>query len=302
MIKIETKILIVDDSPSHISLIGGILDSDYDILVANNGQQALDLVGLEKPDMILLDITMPEMDGFEVCRRLKQDEATQDIPVVFTTARSGSSDITKGLEMGASYYLTKPIDIKVLKAVVRAVLTDQSAYKRLREDINRANDMLLGFLEEGRFLIQTLEEAHTLSVLLAKACPDPNRNVLGLRELMVNAVEHGNLGISYEEKSTLHVNNQWLDEVQRRLALPEYRDKFVTVTYERTPQEIRFLIVDQGKGFDWKPYLTIEPSRVFDSHGRGIALAGKISFDMIEYRNRGNEVLAVIQFSSTDSP
>lgn len=296
MIKIETKILIVDDSPSHISLIGGILDSDYDILVANNGQQALDLVGLEKPDMILLDITMPEMDGFEVCRRLKQDEATQEIPVVFTTARSGSNDITKGLEMGASYYLTKPIDIKVLRAVVRAVLNDQSAYKRLREDINRANDMLLVFLEEGRFLFRTLEEAHTLSVLLAKACPDPNRNVLGLRELMVNAVEHGNLGISYDEKSTLHVNNQWIDEVQRRLALPEYQDKYVTVTYERTTQEIRFLIADQGKGFDWKPYLTIDPSRVFDSHGRGIAMAGKISFDRIEYRNRGNEVLAVIRF------
>jgi CheY-like chemotaxis protein/anti-sigma regulatory factor (Ser/Thr protein kinase) len=291
----ETKILLVDDSPGHISLLGGILDADYDILVANNGLEALKLVKDECPDLILLDVVMPEMDGYEVCQKLKSDPTTHDIPVVFTTANTNPEEIAKGLEVGASYYLTKPIDIKILRAVVKSVLSEQAASRALQEEAQDTTSTLNRFLDSGNFSIKTTDEANELAVLLARFCPDPKRSVLGLGELLVNAVEHGNLGITYDEKTDLYENDQWKAEVERRLLLPENRDKQVVVQYEHLDGELRFLITDQGEGFDWKPYLEIDPARVFDTHGRGIAMAAKVSFDSIQYQNRGNEVLIIIK-------
>jgi anti-sigma regulatory factor (Ser/Thr protein kinase) len=107
------------------------------------------------------------------------------------------------------------------------------------------------------------------------------------------------LGITYSEKTNLHENDRWDDEVERRMHLPENRDKRVAVHYENLDDEIRFLIIDEGNGFDWKPYLEIDPSRVFDTHGRGIAMAVKVSFDSIQYQNSGNEVLVTIKQPST---
>ena len=86
-------------------------------------------------------------------------------------------------------------------------------------------------------------------------------------------------------------------EVARRLDLPEYRELKVEVVYERTDQEIHIRIRDQGAGFDWQNYASVEPSRVFDSHGRGIAVAQIMSFDRVEYFGNGNEVMGVIRLT-----
>ncbi|MBF0455427.1 MAG: response regulator [Magnetococcales bacterium] len=290
----ETKIMIVDDSPGHISLLGSVLEADYDILVASDGPQALLQVREELPDLILLDVIMPKMDGYEVCRRLKADEETRNIPVVFTTANTDTEEIIKGLQAGASYYLTKPIDIKMLKAVVKSVLTDQDAFRSIQKDIHQSHGTLVHLLDEGHFSFQTLDEAYDLAVLLANICPDPEQSVLGLRELLINAVEHGNLGITYSEKTQLYEDDLWCEEVAKRLKHPENRKKRVRVHFEGRGDELRFLISDEGKGFDWEPYLELDPARVFDTHGRGIAIARKESFDSVHYLKAGNEVLAII--------
>ncbi|MBF0195299.1 MAG: response regulator [Magnetococcales bacterium] len=297
---ISAKIMLVDDSPGHISLLGGILDADYDILVANNGVQALELANAELPDLILLDVVMPQMDGYEVCERLKSDEKTSDIPVIFTTANSDPEEIVKGLEVGASYYLTKPINSKILRAVVKSVLEDIADNKSLQEGLDTTDKSSYDYLDKGTFSIKTTEDAYNLAVQLARLCPDPQRSVLGLLELLMNGVEHGNLGITYSEKSELNETDQWKQEVERRLQLPENINKSVVVEYEKLDEELRFFIVDEGKGFDWEPYMEIDPNRVFDSHGRGIAMALKVSFDSITYQNSGNEVLAVVKRSLSD--
>jgi len=112
---------------------------------------------------------------------------------------------------------------------------------------------------------------------------------------LVNAVEHGNLGITYEEKSRLNEKDQWEGEVKKRMEQPEHSTKRVLISFERTAREVRFLIKDEGAGFDWRPYMAFDPKRVFDSHGRGIAVAAQASFDRLDYRGVGNEVLAVVQ-------
>ncbi|MGO9118054.1 MAG: PP2C family protein-serine/threonine phosphatase [Desulfomonilaceae bacterium] len=133
----KPKILIVDDTPENIQILMGTLKDQYTIVAAINGEKALKMAVAEpRPDLILLDIMMPGMDGYEVCRRLKADEQARDIPIIFVTAKTEVSDETLGFELGAVDYITKPFSIPVVKARVKAHLD----LKRLRdiEAIQRA--------------------------------------------------------------------------------------------------------------------------------------------------------------------
>ncbi len=116
----KPTVLIVDDQPPNIQALARLLKENYHILVAADGPRALELASGDKaPDVILLDIMMPEMDGYEVCRRLKNDPKTKDIPVIFVTARGDSEDEAMGLDLGAVDYIAKPFNNAVVKARVR---------------------------------------------------------------------------------------------------------------------------------------------------------------------------------------
>ena len=137
-----------------------------------------------------------------------------------------------------------------------------------------------------------------VAILLAKSCPDPEKAVVGLSEILVNGVEHGNLGITYEEKSVLNEAGRWNAEVDRRLSLPENAEKRVTVRLEQRADAVHFSIEDEGDGFDWESYLEVEPERLFDNHGRGIAMSRLASFDDMTYNDKGNRVDAVVRRES----
>lgn len=111
-------VLIVDDTPSNVDVIAGVLKNQFKTRVAINGEQALNLVSKHKPDIILLDIMMPGIDGFEVCSKLKENAGTKDIPVIFVSAKSDAVDIKKGFDLGAVDYITKPVNPDVLLAKV----------------------------------------------------------------------------------------------------------------------------------------------------------------------------------------
>ena len=118
-----TTILVVDDTPDNLSLMSALLKDHYKVKVANHGEKGLRIAASEQPpDLILLDIMMPDIDGYEVCRRLKSDPRTRDIPVIFLTARSEVEDETRGLELGAADYITKPISAPIVLARVQAHL------------------------------------------------------------------------------------------------------------------------------------------------------------------------------------
>ena len=155
-------------------------------------------------------------------------------------------------------------------------------------------DRGLSLLRSATFSIKTIHEARDLAAVLAKACPDPNRAVIGLAELLLNAVEHGNLAIDYEEKAHLRDAGFWDEEVERRLADPVYAEREVEVQFSRETDVIRIRISDEGEGFAWQDYLEMDPARLLHSHGRGIAMSRLMSFDTIEYRGCGNEVEVTI--------
>jgi anti-sigma regulatory factor (Ser/Thr protein kinase) len=150
-------------------------------------------------------------------------------------------------------------------------------------------------ITQATLRIQTVEQARDAAAVLVNACPDPAAAVIGLTELLVNAVEHGNLGITYEDKTALNAAGTWEAEVRRRLSLPENANKRVELRLERTGDELRFTIRDEGPGFAWEKYGEVDTSRVFDNHGRGIAIARAMSFDRVEYRGNGNEVVATVR-------
>jgi putative two-component system response regulator len=131
---VQPTILIVDDTPDNITLLTGLLRDSYRIKVANSGERALKVATTDPlPDLILLDIMMPGMDGYEVCRRLKADARTRDIPVIFLTAKTQVEDEQMGFDAGCVDYITKPISPPIVAARVKTQLTLKSAADFLKD-------------------------------------------------------------------------------------------------------------------------------------------------------------------------
>ncbi len=127
----KAKILIVDDSATNLKLLAELLNKDYSVKVAKNGEQALELAQ-SQPDLILLDIIMPGISGYEVCRRLKNNPVTQNIPIIFITGKTDTDDEEKGLNLGAVDYITKPIRPAIVLARVKTQITLRKQYQQLR--------------------------------------------------------------------------------------------------------------------------------------------------------------------------
>lgn len=131
-----SRILVVDDVPVNIRALAELLAPYHDVRVATSGADAIAAAqDAEAPDLILLDVIMPEMDGYETCRRLKSDPATRDIPIIFITSKAEVEDETQGFDLGAADYITKPFDGKVVLARVRAHLALKHRFDRLRADM-----------------------------------------------------------------------------------------------------------------------------------------------------------------------
>lgn len=136
----QKLILIVDDTPTNLGVISGALTDTYKTKVATNGQKALALASAEeKPDLILLDVVMPEMDGYEVCTRLKADPATQEIPVIFLTGQTSVEDETRGFRVGAVDYVHKPFSSAIVKARVHNHIQLREARAQLAKQLDALN-------------------------------------------------------------------------------------------------------------------------------------------------------------------
>ena len=122
MSKAKKRVLVVDDTPENLQFLVVLLKDKYAVVAATSGQKAIEIAKNSKPDLILLDIIMPQMDGYEVCRLLKSEPVTSSIPVVFVTSKNDAFDDTIGYSVGASEYLTKPIEPDLLIATVEAYL------------------------------------------------------------------------------------------------------------------------------------------------------------------------------------
>ena len=284
--------LIVDDEPLNLEIVQDYLeDEPLHIETAEDGATALEMLNAdpEKYDIVLLDRMMPGIDGLEVLKQISKHPILKTVPVILQTAMSAQENIVEGLEAGAYYYLTKPFEEEMLLSVIHTAIRDRNHFLSLQQMVKESQTSM-GLLKDAHFQFSTLQHVKQLSTLLANTCPDSESVITGLSELMINAVEHGNLEISYEEKTLLIAEANWRDEVEKRLLLEKYKDRQADVHYHREDDKITIVIEDKGKGFDWKKYIEFDSERILHSHGRGIAMANKFSFDKISYNDCGNEV------------
>ncbi len=160
MLETKKTILIVDDTESNIDMLLAIL-KDYDTIVATNGEDALMILEEESIDLVLLDILMPGIDGFEVCRRMKENASSSKIPVVFITAKSDEDTIEEAYAIGGIDYVTKPFKPRELRARVKTHLEFQTMVQHL--DFIASYDMLTGIFNRRKFfqLSQAVFDAHT---------------------------------------------------------------------------------------------------------------------------------------------
>lgn len=285
------KILAVDDEPINQLIIQNCLEEDgYKVDVAEDGEMAWALMQGNKYDVLILDRIMPRLDGLSLLKRAKTDPKWKSVPVIMQTAAAMQQQVREGIEAGAFYYLTKPYEPKVLRMLVGTVVAD--IYEKQRISEAGANlQTTLKLLDQGEFVFRSIDDARSLAAGFSGLLEGGDNVGMGLLELLVNAVEHGNLGISYAEKTSLRRSGQWENEIARRLSSPPWAERDARLVFRRDAGEIEFTITDQGEGFDWCPYLEIDPERAFDPNGRGIAMARLFGFDSINYQGNGNSVV-----------
>jgi adenylate cyclase len=161
-------VLIVDDTPANIATMAGLLKDRFSTKVATNGEKALAIAGGEdKPDLILLDVVMPGLDGYEVCRRLKANPATRDIPVIFLTARTEAEDEQLGFQCGAVDYIHKPFSPPLVLARVDTQLALRRALQQARDAQKQADDLLHCLLPES-----AAEEIRSLGTVIPRRYED----------------------------------------------------------------------------------------------------------------------------------
>jgi len=210
---------------------------------------------------------------------------------ILASSQHQVDEIEKALEMGIFFFIIEPFSQKLIKTTVDSALNTELSFvtQLKRFDPSRK---LPSLVEQADFHFKTPNEAQTIAVILGFISPHPNKVSLGLFELMLNAIEHGNLGIGYAKKAVLLETGELQNEIQRRLALPENQDKSAKISLRRTEQLLEFKIQDQGKGFDASPYLCFDEGRALEKNGRGIMIANCYSFDELEFQNRGSTVIA----------
>ena len=189
--RIKPKILLVDDAPTNIQMLAAILETDHKIIVAPNGRIALQMTTLHKPDLILLDIEMPELDGYQVCAKLKADVNTQGIPILFLTARDSEQDEVRGLSLGAIDYLTKPFNPTLVMARVKNHL-ELKRHQDTLEQITLALEMSNEIVEKAKKSAEKAKESaekanRTKGEFLANMSHEirtPMNSIIGFTDLM----------------------------------------------------------------------------------------------------------------------
>lgn len=246
----EFKILIVDDIPKNIQILGNILkNEDYQISYALNGREALEIAALQQFDMILLDVMMPGKDGFEVCKNLKENRLTADIPIIFLTARTEKENVVKGFKLGAADYVTKPFNADELLSRVKAHLS----LKHQKEQLKSINRILEEKVEERTMQLQdanrqlsSLERAKSDFLnIISHELRTPLNGIQGLVDLLVETHK------TPEQEEYINYLKEASDKLvkfsETAILITTLKAEKYKIIY--TPQKVNYLIEDVVENF-----------------------------------------------------
>ncbi|MDM8559225.1 response regulator [Candidatus Parabeggiatoa sp. HSG14] len=231
--KRKQTILLVDDNPKNLGILGTVLaESEHGLYFAKNGALALDIAKNKHPDLILLDIMMPDMDGFEVCRRLKQAPLLAEIPIIFLTAKTEKEDVIAGLELGAVDYVTKPFNKKELLTRVNTHLELQATREKLKEALIAKENALKQLAKQNKELYSKNAKLELLTQELAEAQKDKLFKLNKSYERFVPRMFLSLLG----KKSIIDINLGEQIETKMTIMFTDIRG-FTSISEAMTPQD-----------------------------------------------------------------
>jgi len=294
--------MVVDNNLNDVNYLRDVLaKKPYKIFHISDGEEGFKLL-LQDPETysaIILGQNIDQINGLKLLYRINSSSTIKSIPVIIEAATGSFEEIDICIRAGARYCIPKPFEEKIMPQILATAIRDQTRYTETEQAA--LNTKPLGTLIKAEFKIKTLKDAQHIGNLLAGECPNPRLAAVGITEMLINAIEHGNLGINYAEKTKLHEKEEWLSEIDRRLAHPVNADKFVQVIFDKSDSHINIRITDQGEGFNWREYQTLDNKRVFDNHGRGIVMARSLTFESLIYHDKGNDVECIIPLGAVDN-
>ena len=263
--KLREIILLVDDNYTNIELLKNILEKDgYEIAFASNGEQALKLATKLNPNLILLDIMMPGIDGFEVCQRLKENKMTRGIPVIFISAKSKHEDIVKGFEIGGTDYITKPFNISEVLARVRTHLQIQNLMAQKEKSKEKAK----AYAQELKRSNQDLED---FAQLASHDLQEPLRKVMTfgdrLQNRLANSDEESIDDINRMQSATIRMQ-QLIDDLLSYAKVTTKTQPFKGIDFDQAVKEALFNLEDsisESKGivnFEALPIIEADPVQI----------------------------------------
>lgn len=297
-------VVCIDDEETNLEILEMHLKkAGLDCKVIAYSEIGLDFIknNAEKIDVVILDIMMPGLDGITLLKELKANQKTAKIPVIMQTAMTGEQKTVEGIEAGAYYYVTKPYSHSVLISIVKSALKEKRETDVIKTEAVSLHNVVDN-LRSCVFELKTFSEARRVANYIARFSNDPNKYIVGLTALIVNAIEHGNLELGFDAKHKLLLENKYEEEIEKRMASQQYSERKVTIELHRKEQEGIFSIIikDEGKGFNWQDYVDFDPTRMADPNGRGIAMANIMSPGAVEYWGKGNMVIYKMPMKGTE--
>jgi hypothetical protein len=286
-----SRILVIGAGPERHAAIRSRLEAAGFTAVV--GDDAASITELDDIEAIVVGTALVPSASCAVVKRLGCVD--HRLPMIAESGSPCAALCEEGTFAGPNHFAIDDLLSPALPQLLATALAQNREITRLRTEVEQSASAI-GLIMGGLFQVRTLAEARNLSTMLSLACQEPARVVVGLRELIVNAIEHGNLGITCEEKGELIRQGEWQAEIERRLAMPEYCDRRATVQFRREAHRAIFQVRDEGAGFDFRSYLRFDPARLLAPNGRGIAMARSMSFDTLTYIGAGNDVIAIANF------
>lgn len=289
----HAKVLIVEQDASSMNQVADYVRAiGFSATTAANIAEADEVISGMKGgfDAIIINWAYADDAALRWIKETSKGGVGGYTPII---AMIDANQVQSAMDAGIIYYLTKPVAQGLLHTVIDTVLQDAQRQNNISEAWRRQRASF-DMIETCSFSLSTLEQAEDVACVIASFFPNPQRVLIGITELMTNAIEHGNLGIGYERKKQLLQEDRWQYEIQARLNLPENKTKNIQAIFQRTAKGCYVSIKDQGAGFDWRSHLRLSLSRAGEHHGRGIALANLISFDNLGYNEQGNQVTAFV--------
>lgn len=285
----DIKILVVDDDEvnrecAEMNLKRFIGYTNFSS--ADDGTTCLEhLESNPDVDIIFLDRMMNRLNGIPTLHKMNENAKYKDIVVIFQTGEVSKEDKLECISAGSLYLLQKPYGPEDQGVFVHSIAPFIRAKRRIKEKIDSGT--LTG---ATTFSFRSFDEAENVAAELAAHFPDPDLVYEAIYELLINAIEHGNLRIGYALKTNLLKNNSYFEEIKNRLDLPENKDKLVEVSLEKDGSSIKLVIKDHGGAFIEDGFVEFGADALRKPSGRGIYKAKRV-FSSVEYVNNGSEVV-----------